>query len=78
MQLLSMLIKTFLLWYVLGMLTKEGHTVEFEEIEDWNVVEVWVNGEKVFECKIQDLDFGKLNSFILFKIQKQYALFKLF
>lgn len=41
------------------MLRKEGHTVELEEIEDWNVVELWVNGEKVFDCKIQDLDFGK-------------------
>ncbi|XP_052068807.1 UPF0728 protein-like [Mytilus californianus] len=41
-----------------AMLHKEGHTVELEEIEDWNKVEIWVNGEKVFDCKIQDLEYG--------------------
>jgi hypothetical protein len=41
------------------MLHKEGHTVELEEIDDWNNVELWVNGEKIFECKIQELDYGK-------------------
>ena len=45
--------------YVTGMLHKEGHTVELEEIDDWNNVELWVNGEKIFECKIQELDYGK-------------------
>jgi hypothetical protein len=38
------------------MLHKEGHTVELEEIDDWNNVELWVNGEKIFECKIQELE----------------------
>lgn len=25
-------------------LFKDGYFVEFEEIDDWNVVEIWVNG----------------------------------
>ncbi|XP_069124698.1 UPF0728 protein-like [Argopecten irradians] len=39
-------------------LMKEGHEVEFEEMSDWDCVELWVNGEKVYTCKIQDLDYG--------------------
>lgn len=30
-----------------------------EEIPDWNSVELVVNGETVFRCNINDLDFGK-------------------
>ncbi|XP_060073057.1 UPF0728 protein v1g117062-like [Ylistrum balloti] len=39
-------------------LMKEGHEVEFEEMKDLNSVELWVNGERIFTCKIQDLDYG--------------------
>ncbi|XP_061191211.1 UPF0728 protein-like isoform X2 [Saccostrea cucullata] len=39
-------------------LFKDGHSVEFEEIEDWNMVEIWVNGECVFKCDIRELDYG--------------------
>ncbi|XP_014771662.1 UPF0728 protein [Octopus bimaculoides] len=41
-----------------NVLRKSGHTVELREILDWNAVQVWVNGELVFKCNIQDLDFG--------------------
>jgi len=30
-----------------------------EPIADWNVVELIVHGEHVFNCDIRDLDFGK-------------------
>ncbi|KAL3877208.1 hypothetical protein ACJMK2_034948 [Sinanodonta woodiana] len=40
------------------MLTGDGHTVETVEIEDWNRVELWVNGEKIFTCDIRNLDYG--------------------
>ncbi|KAL5018645.1 hypothetical protein ScPMuIL_004367 [Solemya velum] len=41
-----------------NVLTKDGHTVELVEIEDWNRVELIVNGEQVFTCDIRDLDYG--------------------
>lgn len=34
--------------------------MEFEEIEDWNMVEIWVNGQCVFKCDIRDLDYGRI------------------
>ena len=39
-------------------LTRKGHQVVRKEIKDWNVVRLIVNGEIVFNCKIQDLDYG--------------------
>uniref|UniRef100_A0A0B6ZPI5 Uncharacterized protein n=1 Tax=Arion vulgaris TaxID=1028688 RepID=A0A0B6ZPI5_9EUPU len=39
-------------------LTEAGHNVELRPFRDWNVVELWVNGEKIFSCDIRDLDFG--------------------
>jgi len=39
-------------------LTKDGHTVEFVELEDWDAVELSVNGEIVFKCDINNLDYG--------------------
>ena len=41
------------------MLAEDGHQVLLEKIEDWNVVELMVNGEVVFRCNIKDLEFGK-------------------
>lgn len=42
-----------------AVLFKDGHTVEFEEIDDWNVAEIWVNGQCVFKCDIRELDYGR-------------------
>ncbi|XP_014672636.1 PREDICTED: UPF0728 protein-like [Priapulus caudatus] len=39
-------------------LTSHGHTVQMEQIETWNAVCLVVNGEVVFQCDINDLDFG--------------------
>ena len=41
------------------MLEKAGHKIRLEPIADWNVVELIVHGEQVFDCDIRDLDFGK-------------------
>ena len=41
-------------------LTKDGHTVNLVKVDDWNCVEVSVNGETVFTCDIRKLDYGKL------------------
>ncbi|CAO2637991.1 UPF0728 protein C10orf53 homolog [Lemmus lemmus] len=42
-----------------AVLRKDGHEVILEQIEDWNLVELVVNEETVFQCDIQDLEFGK-------------------
>nr|XP_033797052.1 UPF0728 protein C10orf53 homolog [Geotrypetes seraphini] len=39
-------------------LMADGHDIILEEIPDWNIVELIVNGENVFHCNIKDLDFG--------------------
>ncbi|XP_025066753.1 UPF0728 protein C10orf53 homolog [Alligator sinensis] len=41
-----------------AVLEADGHQVILEEMPDWNVVELVVNGETVFQCNIKDLDFG--------------------
>ncbi|CAH1246537.1 C10orf53 [Branchiostoma lanceolatum] len=41
-----------------AVLKADGHQVELKQIEDWNVVELIVNGETVYTCKIKELDFG--------------------
>nr|XP_054773297.1 UPF0728 protein C10orf53 homolog [Lytechinus pictus] len=41
-----------------ALLEANGHTVEFEEIDDWDFVELIVNGEKIYQCNIKELDFG--------------------
>uniref|UniRef100_A0A8C2S7B3 Uncharacterized protein n=1 Tax=Capra hircus TaxID=9925 RepID=A0A8C2S7B3_CAPHI len=41
-----------------AVLAEDGHQVLLEKIEDWNVVELMVNGEVVFRCNIKDLEFG--------------------
>ena len=39
-------------------LQRGGHKVTLVPSQDWNVIEVVVNGETVFTCDIRDLDFG--------------------
>ena len=41
-------------------LSRAGHIVELRPFKDWNVVEIWVNGEKIFNCDIRNLDYGKI------------------
>ncbi|XP_019357827.1 PREDICTED: UPF0728 protein C10orf53 homolog [Gavialis gangeticus] len=41
-----------------AVLEADGHQVILEEIPDWNVVELVVNGETVLQCNIKDLNFG--------------------
>ena len=33
-----------------------------EPIQDWNSIEISVNGETVFTCDIRDLDYGRSTS----------------
>nr|XP_006112478.2 UPF0728 protein C10orf53 homolog [Pelodiscus sinensis] len=42
----------------LAVLQADGHQLILEKIPDWNTVELIVNGESVFQCNINDLDFG--------------------
>ncbi|XP_006874665.1 PREDICTED: UPF0728 protein C10orf53 homolog [Chrysochloris asiatica] len=49
---------TFRLQGLQAVLTEDGHEVILEKIDDWSVVELVVNGEVVFHCKIKDLEFG--------------------
>ncbi|KAK3090331.1 hypothetical protein FSP39_010989 [Pinctada imbricata] len=51
-------------------LLKNGHTVEFEEMDDWNKVELWVNNEKIFDCDIRNLDYGKYTYRLIWIINK--------
>jgi len=39
-------------------LTRSGHTVTLKTIPDWNILRLVVNGERVFQCKVTDLDHG--------------------
>ncbi|KAK6169064.1 hypothetical protein SNE40_020187 [Patella caerulea] len=39
-------------------MTQDGHTVELVPMDDWNKIEIWVNGELIFQCDIRDLDYG--------------------
>ncbi|XP_020015677.1 UPF0728 protein C10orf53 homolog [Castor canadensis] len=50
--------RTFRLEGLQAVLAKDGHKVILEEIEYWNVVELLVNEEIVFQCNIKDLEFG--------------------
>ncbi|XP_002718387.1 UPF0728 protein C10orf53 homolog isoform X2 [Oryctolagus cuniculus] len=50
--------RTFRLEGLQAVLKKDGHEVVLEKIEDWDVVELVVNGEVVFHCNIKDLEFG--------------------
>ncbi|CAI5774425.1 UPF0728 protein C10orf53 homolog [Podarcis muralis] len=50
--------RTFRLQGLQAVLKADGHQVILEEIPDWNEVQLIVNGETVFQCNINDLDFG--------------------
>ncbi|XP_054428306.1 UPF0728 protein C10orf53 homolog [Pteronotus mesoamericanus] len=50
--------RTFRLEGLQAVLAEDGHKVTLEKIEDWNVVELKVNEEVVFQCNIKDLEFG--------------------
>ncbi|XP_007526548.1 UPF0728 protein C10orf53 homolog [Erinaceus europaeus] len=50
--------RTFRLEGMQAVLTEDGHQVILEKVEEWNVVELMVNGEIVFQCNIKDLEFG--------------------
>jgi len=49
-----------------AVLTKDGHTVEFQKTDDRNAVELMVNGELVFKCDITELDYGTMLYFSIF------------
>ncbi|KAG8519671.1 UPF0728 protein C10orf53, partial [Galemys pyrenaicus] len=48
--------RTFRLEGLHTVLTEDGHQVILEKVEDWNVVELMVNEEVVFQCNIKDLE----------------------
>ena len=53
------ILSAFMVLKLSAVLTKYGHKVNLETIDDWNRVEISVNGETVFTCDIRDLDYGK-------------------
>ncbi|XP_049646720.1 UPF0728 protein C10orf53 homolog [Suncus etruscus] len=50
--------RTYRLEGLQAVLTEDGHQITLEEVEDQNIVELLVNGEVVFHCNIQELEFG--------------------
>ncbi|XP_040826247.1 UPF0728 protein C10orf53 homolog [Ochotona curzoniae] len=50
--------RTFRLEGLQVVLKKDGHQLILEKMDDWNLVELVVNGEVVFHCNIEDLEFG--------------------
>lgn len=46
------------LYYAPAVLHADGHSTVLEESRDWNEVQLIVNGELVFQCDINELDFG--------------------
>ncbi|KAJ7324346.1 hypothetical protein JRQ81_017366 [Phrynocephalus forsythii] len=50
--------RTFRLEGLQAVLEADGHRIILEEIPDWNEVQLVVNGEMIFQCNINDLDFG--------------------
>ncbi|KFO33971.1 hypothetical protein H920_04612 [Fukomys damarensis] len=52
--------RTFRLEGLQAVLAKDGHKVILEKIEEWNVVELVVNEDIVFQCNITDLEFAEL------------------
>lgn len=41
-----------------SVLKEAGHSVSLVETNDRNIIELWVHGEMVFKCLLQELDFG--------------------
>ncbi|KAM3834786.1 UPF0728 protein C10orf53 homolog [Vipera latastei] len=50
--------RTFRLEGLQAVLKADGHQIVLEQIPDWNDVQLVVNGETIFQCNINDLDFG--------------------
>ncbi|XP_028845832.1 UPF0728 protein C10orf53 homolog [Denticeps clupeoides] len=50
--------RTFRLEGLQAALEENGHTCVLEMTQDWSKVELVVNGELVYECDINDLEFG--------------------
>jgi len=62
-----------------NVLKKGGYAVSLDRFSDWNIVELWVRGERVFKCDIRELDFGcdgfldRLCSEALQRVSRAYA-----
>uniref|UniRef100_A0A8C1BC68 Chromosome 10 open reading frame 53 n=1 Tax=Cyprinus carpio carpio TaxID=630221 RepID=A0A8C1BC68_CYPCA len=50
--------RTFRLDGLQAVLKDDGHQCVLEKTDDWNIVEIIVNGECVYTCNITDLEFG--------------------
>ncbi len=50
---------TWLSFLLTGVLEAAGHKVTLKESKDRNILEIFVNGQMVFRCDQQNLDFGK-------------------
>nr|XP_020458732.1 UPF0728 protein C10orf53 homolog [Monopterus albus] len=50
--------RTFRLQGLRAALRARGYQVILEEIREWNMVELVVNGQLVFRCHIKQLEFG--------------------
>ncbi|XP_042357552.1 UPF0728 protein C10orf53 homolog [Plectropomus leopardus] len=50
--------RTFRLQGLQAALRARGHQCVLEETREWNMVELVVNGEVVFNCHIKQLEFG--------------------
>jgi len=54
-----LLMLSAVVWNDVDVLEKAGHEIRLEAISDWNVVELIVHEQQVFNCDIRDLDFGE-------------------
>ncbi|XP_072881891.1 UPF0728 protein C10orf53 homolog isoform X2 [Hemitrygon akajei] len=52
------------------MLEDNGHSWVEEQSPDWNIVELVVNGEIVFTCKITDLDFVNKTRYLASRLRE--------
>ncbi|XP_051503532.1 UPF0728 protein C10orf53 homolog [Myxocyprinus asiaticus] len=50
--------RTFRLAGLQAALKDAGNKCILEETDDWNIVQLSVNGERVYMCNITDLEFG--------------------
>ncbi|XP_030628889.1 UPF0728 protein C10orf53 homolog [Chanos chanos] len=50
--------RTFRLEGLQATLKEDGHQCVLEKIDIWNKVKLVVNGEHVYQCDINDLEFG--------------------
>ncbi len=63
-RLVTIHINTIVIWWkwpsLLAVLKDDDHQCYLEKTDDWNIVELIVNGECVYKCNITDLEFGDL------------------